>query len=126
MEQIITGLVNAGGLGLLAAVLLWLHSKTLERSETAQQKTLDRFDTIINRTVEAFVKELAAERALQQSTNQDHAEDRQRKYEATTAEVQRSRDQIAHEVRRIGHTVRAIADRGCARQIPDLDVEHPK
>lgn len=52
MEQsVITGLINAGGMGLLAAALFYLHTRSI-----------DRFDTMQQRALETFREELRAER----------------------------------------------------------------
>lgn len=64
VESIITGLVNAGGLGLLAAALFWLHNKSIERFDAIQQRMIERFDQITQRTLDAYAKEIAAERAV--------------------------------------------------------------
>ena len=74
MDQIISSLVQAGGMGALAAVLLWLHSKsierfsqeqkaTIDRFDLVQQRTLDRFDSIMARTMDAYKAEIANERS---------------------------------------------------------------
>ena len=73
MDPLITSLINAGGLGLLAAILLLLRRESLK----------------------AFREELAAEREQSQRESDRHYDDRQRKHEVLAAEIRRIGNTIA-------------------------------
>lgn len=112
MESMISALVNAGGLGLLAGAMFFLHWKTVERFEAllqralgsfeaANQRTVDaytasndraieRFDQISQRTLEAHARELAAERAQCQMH-----------FEAIRGDLKEQR----HAIRNVEHSV---------------------